>query len=71
MHRRRPGEDAVEVEQADADGIREAEGPGSWHGRDGTGAALPGIGWRTGCASAPAVTVRRRRPDRAGASRRA
>jgi hypothetical protein len=34
-----PGQDAVEVEEADADGIREAQGPGSWHVADATGAA--------------------------------
>ena len=37
VHRRRARQDAVEVEEAGADGVREAERPGSWHGADATG----------------------------------
>jgi hypothetical protein len=32
VHRRSPGEDAVEVEEAGTNGVREAERPASWHG---------------------------------------
>ena len=48
-------QDAVEIEQAGADGVREAEGPGAGTGRDATGA-------RATCTCRPTVqSVQRRR----------
>ena len=66
VHRRGPRQDAVEVEEAGADGVREAEtGPGAGTARDGTGASAAGS--VSGPARAPSVVRAARTPHRRAA----